>query len=195
MPTRLSTHTIHPLFLQRWSPRAFDQSEIAETDLLTLIEAARWAPSAYNLQPWRFLYSLRNDVYWETFLGLLDPFNAGWAQNASALVFLISEHTRVTEDGNLRHSKTHNFDTGAAWAQLALQATESGYQAHAMAGIDFENARETLNVPDQFDVQIAIAIGKQASPHTLAEELRSREVPSDRLALGTIATAGVFPHE
>lgn len=192
MTLRTPTYPIHTLFLDRWSPRSFDESVMEQEDLLTILEAARWAPSAYNIQPWRFAYSLRNDAYWETFLNLLDPFNQSWAKDASALVFLMSERLNP-ETG--KPTPTHSFDAGAAWSQLSIQATHSGYQAHAMAGIDFEKTRTALNVPAHQDIQIAIAIGKRASADRLPDMLRERELPSPRLPLDQITTYGVFSHD
>lgn len=187
-------HPVYPLFLERWSPRAFLPSTLPPSDLLTMLEAARWAPSAYNLQPWRFLYSTRDDENWPAFLSLLNPFNASWAKNASALIFVISESTTThPESGEIQQSNYHHFDTGAAWVMLALQATALGYQAHAMAGIDFDQTRGKLNIPDNFSIEIAIAVGTPAPAETLPDALRQREKPSDRLPLQEIAFSGAFP--
>lgn len=191
---RSAAHPIEPIFLKRWSPRAFDATEVPIDDLLTMIEAARWAPSAYNIQPWRFLYAQRGDAHWQRYLGLLDAFNFAWAQNAGALVFVISD-TLIGAHPSEKQSHTHDFDTGAAWAQLALQATAMGYQAHAMAGIDFNATRETLEIPDRYRIEIAVAIGTQADPAILPAELQTREAPSDRLPLDQLAFGGAFPHE
>lgn len=192
---RKSDYPVDPLFIQRWSPRAFDASTMSLTDLHTIIEAARWAPSAYNIQPWRFIYALRDDEYWNTFLGLLDPFNETWAQNASALVFLVSDSVVGTQNpGSHKPSGTHSFDAGAAWAHLALQATLLGYQAHAMAGVLFDAVQRQLRVPERYRIEIAIAIGREASPATLPPALREREMPSTRLPLKQIAFAGRFVH-
>ncbi len=192
---RKADHPISSLFLRRWSPRAFDASSMPEADLLTLLEAARWAPSAYNIQPWRFVYALRDDSDWEHYLALLDPFNADWAGAASALLFLVSD--RLMPKGRETHSptasQTHSFDAGAAWAHLALQATALGYQAHAMAGIRFEAIRQRLSIPDHYHIEIAVAIGRQAAASRLPPELRQRETPSSRLPLDRIAFAGHFP--
>ena len=190
---RSPAHPVAPLFVRRWSPRAFDASVMALADLKTMLEAARWAPSAYNIQPWRFVYALRNDACWASWLRLLDPFNAAWARSASALVFLVSDRLAPSRDGAPRKpSATHRFDAGAAWAQLALQATAMGYQAHAMAGIRVDDVRRVLDVPEHYAVHIGIAIGRPASPATLPPALREREVPSPRLPLERIAAAGRF---
>ena len=191
---RTPDHPIEPVFIDRWSPRAYVASSMSASDLLTILEAARWAPSAYNIQPWRFLYSYRDDAHWQKYLTLLDPFNASWAQHASALVFVLSD---TVMPGNGSHpqklSRTHSFDAGAAWAQLSLQATSLGYQAHAMAGINFELSQENLVVPERYRVEIAIAVGKRADPSVLPEALQDREQPSQRLSVHEIAFAGAFP--
>ena len=191
---RLPDHPIEPIFLDRWSPRAFDAAPIPEADLRTIMEAGRWAPSAFNIQPWRFLYARHGDANWQAFLQFLDPGNAAWAQNASALVVLLSD-TVMPGDGDRPDlpSRTHSFDAGAAWTQLALQATALGYQAHAMAGLDFDAATRALEVPERYRVEIAIAIGRRIDPATLPQELRDRESPSQRLPLHDIAFAGRYP--
>lgn len=194
MTQRTPDHPIEPVFLARWSPRAYDASAMPADDLLTILEAARWAPSAYNLQPWRFLYARRGDAHWQTFLGALNPFNAGWAMQASALVVVLSDTVMPGADGQPDQvSRYHSLDAGAAWAQLALQATALGYQAHAMAGLEFDTARETLGVPERYQIEIAVAIGKRADPAQLSEDLRGRELPSGRHPLDKIAFAGPFP--
>lgn len=191
---RFPDHPIDQIFLNRWSPRAYDPTSMPAADLLTILEAARWAPSAYNFQPWRFLYSHRGDAHWRQFLNLLDPFNESWAQHASALVVVLSD--TLTPADNSRAQKllrSHSFDVGAAWAQLALQSTALGYQAHAMAGIYFDQVREELLVPENYRVEVAIAIGKRADPSVLPEALQARERPSERLPVKEIAFPGVFP--
>lgn len=193
---RTTEYPIENIFLDRWSPRAYEAQSMPDADLRTILEAARWAPSAFNIQPWRFLYSHRDDAHWETFLGVLDSFNQSWAGNASALIIVLSDTIAPgSEDGSRPPSplRSHSFDAGASWAQLALQSTALGYQAHAMAGIDFEKPRTELSVPENFQVEIAIAIGKRAEPSNLPEGLRERELPSQRLGIDEIAFAGSFP--
>lgn len=182
---------VEPCFLERWSPRAFDKTAVPEGDLMTMLEAARWAPSAYNVQPWRFLYSLRDDGYWQRYLSLLDSFNAGWAKNAGALVFLLSD-SLVPESNPPRVSASHSFDTGAAWAHIALQAQMLGYQAHAMGGIYHAKTKELLKIPNRFKVEIGIAIGVVGDPASLPDGLRQREKPSVRKSLETLSHAGCF---
>lgn len=193
-PKRSADYPIEPIFLDRWSPRAYDARPIPTADLMAILEAARWAPSAYNIQPWRFLYAQRNDDNWQKYLSLLDPFNASWAHQAAALVVVVSD-TVMPGDGRRpdKPSRSHSFDAGAAWAQLALQATALGYQAHAMAGVDFDKSRTELGVPARYRIEVAIAIGKRADPSILPGGLQEHEHPSDRRPVAQIAFAGSFP--
>ena len=191
---RQADHPIDPLFLERWSPRAFDGSEIPESDLHSLFEAARWAPSAFNSQPWRFLYARRDEADWERFLDLLIPFNRSWAQSASVLVYILSDTLPFTDKaGEPATSHTHSYDSGAAWACFALQATRMGYQAHGMSGVDFDRAREELGVPERYRIEAAAVVGRIGDPATLPEKLRAREFPSGRKAAREFAFRGSFP--
>lgn len=195
MSPRQSDHPIAPLFLERWSPRAFDGSEVPDADLAAMFEAARWAPSAFNSQPWRFLYAKRDDADWETFLSLLVPFNQSWARTASVLVYILSDTLPFTDKatGEPKESSTHSFDAGAAWASLALQATRMGYHTHGMSGIQYELARATLRIPTRFALNAACAIGRRGDPAQLDEKQRAREFPSDRKKQSEFVFRGGFP--
>jgi nitroreductase len=196
MIARIPDHPIDPLFLERWSPRAFDGSEVPDADLMTIFEAARWAPSAFNSQPWHFLYAKRGEADWERFLSLLIPFNQSWAQTASVLVYIVSDMTPgVDRNGVPKESSTHGFDTGAAWVSLALQATRMGYHAHGMSGIQYELARAELGLPDRYQLNAACAIGRIGDPAQLDEKLRSREFPSDRKPQSAFVHRGNFAVE
>jgi nitroreductase len=191
---RTADHPIDPLFLERWSPRAFDEKALTETELLTILEAGRWAPSSYNSQPWRFLYALRDDANWPKFLGLLNEFNQFWAKRAGALVVIVSSETMRPPGADKDvPSHSHSFDAGAAWAQIALQATRSGFQAHGMVGFDMPRAATELHVPAGFRVEAAIAIGRIGDKSVLPEGLQAREAPSSRNPLASVALAGGFP--
>lgn len=192
MNSRTPDHPIDPIFVSRWSPRAFEPVPMPEAELLRALEAARWAPSAYNVQPWRFLYALRGDPHWEAWLALLVPFNRSWAANASALVFILSDSVLAYE-GEESPSRSHSFDAGAAWAQLALQSAKSGYHAHGIGGLDYERARTVLAVPPNFHIEMAAAIGRRACPDTLPEPMREREHPSPRRPTRESAFRGAFP--
>ncbi len=194
MTQRAADHDIDPLFLERWSPRAFDGSPVPQEDLETMLEAARWAPSAFNSQPWRFLYAHRGDAHWQTFVDALVPFNRDWAQHSAVLVYILSDTLPFTDKaGEPSPSLTHSYDSGAAWMLLALQAWRMGYYAHGMSGIELDRARQTLGVPDRWTINAAAAIGRQGDPSTLSEKLRAREVPSGRKKVAEFAFRGVFP--
>lgn len=190
MTTARTAHPkVLPLIVERWSPRSFDGSPIDAGDFEVILEAAGWAPSAFNYQPWTFLYALRDDANWQRFLDLLIPFNASWARDAGALLFIVTEKTMGAPD---RANHSHSFDAGAAWAQLALQATALGYHAHGMTGVQFEEAIRDLGIPDTHRLEAAVAIGRKAPADRLPEGLREKEVPSGRKAVSEIARAGGF---
>ncbi len=191
MTERTADPRIVPLIVDRWSPRAFDGTALPTADLAVIFEAAALAPSAFNYQPWRFLYATHGDAHWQQFLGLLVPFNAGWAQSAGALVFVLSD-TQMRIGGEAKPNHSHSFDAGAAWAMLALQATALGYHAHGMTGVDFDKARAELGVPDDFRIEAAVAIGRKGDPASLPEGLRDREVPSGRNPVAQFSAAGLF---
>lgn len=190
---RTANFPIDASFLERWSPRAFDGSKIDDADLFTLFEAARWAPSAFNQQPWRFVYAHRESADWERFLGLLIPFNAMWARHASVLLYILSDTLiQLRRDSAPSVSHSHSFDAGAAWALLALQAMRLGLRTHGMTGVDFNRARTELSVPAQFRIEAAIAIGRAGDISKLPPELQSREAPSGRRGVEEIAMQGGF---
>lgn len=191
---RAAEARVEPLFLDRWSPRAFDGATIPSDDIETLFDAARWAPSAFNFQPWRFLYARRDGADWDRFLDLLLPFNAAWAGRASLLVLILSDTLiQGPSATEASPSHSHSFDAGAAWALLALQATRLGYHAHGMTGVDFDRARRNLAVPDRFRIEAAAAIGRIADKSILPEALQARELPSGRKSVAEFAFEGAFP--
>ena len=192
-PNRHSDHPIDKLFLERWSPRAFTGEEISEAELMTLFEAARWAPSSYNSQPWRFVYARKGTPNFDKFLALLVPFNQSWAKTASALVVLVSNSLMLPPGQDKPvPSHSHSMDAGAAWASMALQATISGWSTHGMVGFDKEQAFAALNVPEGYRVEQMIAVGRIGDKATLPEAMAAREAPSDRMPLAQIVLEGSF---
>jgi nitroreductase len=189
---RTADYPIETLFLERWSPRAFTGEAIPPSELARILEAARWAPSCFNSQPWRFLYARRESPHWRTFLGLLNDFNQSWASNAAALI-IVASRTTILRHGTESPSPSHSFDSGAAWALLALQAVRSGWHAHAMAGFDRERSAAALRIPANYCVEAAIAIGRAGPKTLLPGALAEREVPSMRRVLAEIAFEGGFP--
>jgi nitroreductase len=186
---RQADHSIDELFLDRWSPRAMSGQSIAQEDLFVLFEAARWAPSSYNNQPWRMIYAMRETQHWITFLELLDPFNRDWAKNAAALVLFVS---KTTFDHNGKPCITFAFDAGAAWQNFSLQGSLKGYVVHGMQGFDYDKAASVLKVPGDYKVQAMAAVGLPAPKETLPPALQERELPSDRRKLTQTVVEGVF---
>lgn len=190
--SRKADYPIDPMFIARWSPRAFTGEPVPEADLKTMFEAARWAPSSSNSQPWRYLFARAGTPQFETFLHLLNESNQVWAKTAGALVILVSKEAMERGD-KLVPMRTHQFDVGTSWGFLALQALLLGYKAHGMGGVNLEKTREVLNIPEGYSPQIAIAIGKQADPSTLSEQQRQREAPNGRQPQTDFVFEGGFP--
>ncbi|WP_298956684.1 nitroreductase family protein [uncultured Methylobacterium sp.] len=190
---RTADHPIDPLFLERFSPRAFTGETIPESDLLTILEAASWAPSSYNSQPWRFLHARRDTMHWEKFFDLLVPGNQKWVKDTAAIVYLVSSSTMTTPAGEVKPSRTHSFDAGTASALLQLQAIRMGWHAHGMVGFDYDRAFVALNVPEGYRIEAVYAIGRKADPASLSEEQRGRETPNGRKPLSELVFEGGFP--
>lgn len=189
LQSRKAQYPIHPIFLNRWSPRSMTGEEIPEKELLSLFEAARWAPSSYNNQPWRYIYAKKETKAFQTFLNFLVEFNQKWAKNAAALVVMIS--CNIFEK-NQKPSQTHSFDAGAAWENLSLEGTARGYVVHGMQGFDYALAKKQLQIPDTYTVEAMAAIGKRGSKDLLDPEMAEKEKPSDRLPLEKIVMEGIF---
>ncbi len=190
LPQRRKEADCADLFVRRWSPRAMSGVAVPPDVLLRLFEAARWAPSSYNGQPWRFLYAVRDTPHWLTLFGLMGEFNQGWCARAGALVVIVS---RKQFEHNGQPSITHSYDAGAAWENFALQGSMLGLVVHGMQGFDYDKARRDLHVPEPFQVEAMAAVGYPGDPATLDESLRQREQPSDRKPLSEIVFEGRFP--
>ncbi len=180
---------LHPQFRNRWSPRALSGEPLAEADILALLEAARWAPSCFNAQPWRFAWVLNGAEGWNALFQTLMETNRSWAAKAGALIAVAS---RNTFEQNGQAHPTHGFDAGAAWMSLALQASHLGLVAHGMRGFDVAAARAALGLPDGHDLWAIVAVGHPGRREDLPEALQAREAPSPRRALDEIAFAGGF---
>jgi nitroreductase len=186
---RKADHAIDPIFLDRWSPRAMSGESIPQEELMRLFEAARWAPSSYNNQPWRILYARRDGEHWDKFCGLLVESNLVWAKNAAALLVWVS---KKTFERNGKPSITHSFDCGAAWENLALQGARQGLVVHGMQGFDYDRARSELNVPDDYTVEAMAAIGLPGDASSLPEKVREMEKPNERRPLSETIFEGAF---
>ena len=186
---RKSNYPINPLILNRWSPRAMTGEALNDDDIMSLFEAARWAPSSYNNQPWRFIYAKRNTEHWDRFFNLLAEGNKNWTKNAALLVVVIS---RKNFEFNEKPAITHQFDAGSAWENLALEASSRGIVAHGMQGFDYEKAGVDLGVPHDFEVMAMIAIGKKGPIEILPPELQEMEKLTDRKPLKEIIMEGFY---
>ncbi len=162
-----------PIFHQRWSARAFSSREVSKQDLHRIFEAARWAPSSNNEQPWRYIVGLRGTSTHEKIQESLMGFNQSWAPKAPVLIVGLAK-------ANMSNGSKNHFafyDLGAASAHLVLQAAALGMTTHQMGGVDREKARTLLEVPEDYQIAAAIALGYQDDPETLAnEELIKREL-------------------
>ncbi|MET0269874.1 MAG: nitroreductase family protein [Sphingomonas sp.] len=188
---RSPDHPIASLFVDRWSPRSFSAEAVPDAVLLSAFEAARWAPSALNAQPWRFLLARPGDDAWETFAGLLMPRNRQWAGRAVALIVILSDKT-PDRRGERVVNVAHGFDAGAAWANFAHQALLLGWHTHAIGGFDRAEARAVLAVPDDFAVEAMIALGRQGAIETLHADFHEQESPNGRRPIAGSVFGGRF---
>ncbi len=171
------------LFLDRWSPRAFSPEPIPHATLMTLFEAARWAPSCFNDQPWYFLYASEESGL-QKMRAILMEKNRQWAGKAPVLALVCSQKF-------FKHNNQPNrwgaFDAGAAWMSLALQASMLGLCVHGMGGFDVDAAYTTLGLNrEKLDIHAAVAIGRMGDPKLLPEDVASREGPSPRKPLAEV---------
>ena len=186
--TAQTSRPIHPLLSQRWSPRAFADRPVEAAELVALLEAARWAPSSYNEQPWHFIVAPQAETEsFDRLLGCLSRGNASWAGKAPVLMLAVAQ--LVDEDGDPnRHAF---YDVGQAVAQMALQALDLGLYMHQMAGFDVEKAQQVFAIPEDFEPAAAMALGYLGDPADLPERYRDGEArPRSRKALAEFVFAG-----
>ena len=165
---------VHEIFRARWSPRAFSDRPVSDRDLELVLEAARWAASSYNEQPWRFIIARKADrELYDRVLGVLVPYNQGWAQLAPVLIITVAKKHFSHNGATNLHAR---HDTGAALAHLMLQATALGLHAHGMAGFDIDKARRELGIPDDYEPVAAVALGYLGSVDQLPESYRQAEL-------------------
>ncbi len=187
-PARLQ-FPIHDLLARRWSPRAFDERSVDADTLRTLFEAARWAPSSNNEQPWRFIVATKqHQTDWNRLFECLAEGNRRWAVRAPVLVLSIARMHFEDDEKPNRHAF---HDTGLATENFVLQATAQGLVAHQMAGFDVEKARADLRIPEGYEPVAMIAVGYPGDPALLPERLRERELrPRDRRSIAAWTFSG-----
>ncbi len=175
-------YPIHDLLRSRWSPRAFDSRPVAPDTLRSLFEAARWAASSYNEQPWSFIVATHdNPAEFQRLLACLMDINQTWAQHAPVLVLTVA---KLNFTHNNKPNRVAIHDLALAVANLTIQATALGLAVHQMGGIHPDKARECFHVPAGFDIVTGIAIGYPGDPNSLPSPLRERELePRQRKSL------------
>ena len=189
--TASTTVPVHPLLAERWSPRGFDRAhEIGDDALAALLEAARWAPSAGNSQPWRFLVTRRGEAAHDRLFAALAPGNQAWAGSASALVLVAAS----TAGGDGRPRPWALYDTGQAVAALVTQAQADGLSVHQMGGFDAAAVRAGFGLPDWVTPVVVLAIGRRGDAAGLAGPLAAREAaPRTRRPLADLLLPAAEP--
>ncbi len=171
--TASTDHPVHELIVARWSPYAFDEKPVAKEDLLSLFEAARWAPSSYNAQPWHYIVATKdNDEEFARLLSCLNETNQLWAGSAPVLALGIA---KLTLDYKNRPNRAAIHDLGLAAGNLLLEATSRGLHVHQMIGILPERAREIYSIPEGYEVMTGIAIGYAGDPDNLPDNIKERD--------------------
>lgn len=184
---------VHELIRNRWSPRAFAEKPVSAEVLRALFEAARWAPSSNNEQPWAYFVATKDDAEsYAKMLGVLVEFNANWAKQAPVLALSVA-HVKMQRDGKPNRVALH--DVGSATSQLTLEANSRGLQVHQMAGFDAERARQTFAIPPDWEPVAGIALGYPGDPESLPDKLRERELaPRMRKPLSEFVMTGSWGH-
>ena len=182
----ITEHPIHDILANRWSPRSFDPAAVlVPTDLAPAFEAARWAPSANNLQPWQYIVGFRGDETFAKIVQDLSGFNAGWAPDAGALVVAVTN--TVTASG--RENAYARYDLGQSVAHFTIQATANGHMTHQMGGFDVDALTIALGVSEPWEIVSLIAVGALGDPNRLPEERRESETgPRERKPLAEVVT-------
>lgn len=176
---------IHELLADRWSPRAFENRFIDNQELKSLLEAARWAPSSMNEQPWRFLYAHRGEQAFDLILETFAESNKSWAQHAAMLMLTLVKQSYTA---NGQPNRSAHYDLGLAVANLSIQATHLGIGVHQIGGFSSEKARQLFDVPEDYEVVTGLVLGYFGSPESLPPTLMQRELaPRRRKELNEIS--------
>jgi nitroreductase len=174
--SRVFNYNILSEIKERWSARAIEETEVSDEDIMTLLEAARYAPSCFNEQPWRFILAKDKESL-AKMRGVLAPLNQVWANKAPVLVLICSKK-KFSLNG--KENYWHMFDAGTAWGYFSLQAQKLGLVAHAMGGFSMSEAREIFNISEELDIIAVVAVGRYGKKESLDEELQKREQPDVR---------------
>lgn len=186
---------IHDIIANRWSPRAYDANKaVSQTQIISLLEAGRWAPSCFGDEPWRFIVWDKNQdaAAWEKAFDCIVPGNQTWAKDAPVLILICAD---TLFSHNQKTNRWANYDTGAAAVSLCLQATSMGLATHQMGGFDGDKTRAAFGIPEQIEMMSMLAVGYAADAETLSDELKERELaPRKRRPLGELFYDGVWNH-
>lgn len=184
---------IHDVIANRWSPRAYDANKVvSQTQIISLLEAARWAPSCFGDEPWRFIVWDKNQdaAAWERAYDCIVPGNQTWAKDAPVFILICADSLF---SHNQKPNRWSGYDTGAAAVSLCLQATSMGLATHQMGGFDCEKARAAFGIPEQVEMMSMLAVGYAADADTLSDELKERELaPRKRRPLAELFYEGVW---
>lgn len=181
-------YPISDLIFNRRSLRAISDEPLNYQEIMSIFEAAQWAQSSYNNQPWRFIYALKGKLEWNNFFELLYSGNKVWCKNAAMLIVVISKKT--FDNGKL--SRTHSFDTGAACQNMSIQGSSMGLVVHAMGGFDYDKARILLNLSEDYNIEVMFAVGKKGDKNILSEDLQKIEGYAQRKPLAETVFEGKF---
>lgn len=184
---------IHDIIANRWSPRAYDATRaVSQEQIVSLLEAARWAASCYGDQPWRFIVWDKNKdaTAWQQAFNCIVPGNQEWAKDAPVLILVCAD---TLFNHNQKPNRWGGYDTGAAAASLCLQATSLGLMTHQMGGFDGEKTRSAFSIPEQFEMMAMMAVGYMSELDSLPDELKERALaPRNRRELGELFYDGVW---
>lgn len=189
---RIADHPIAEVFLRRHSPRAMGPASLSEAEVLTLLEAGRWSPSASNMQPWRFVYALRGEAGFEAITASLVPFNQTWAAKAAALVVIASATKGLAKDGTEVDNPSAAYDAGQAAFAIALQAHMAGLVAHQMTGADLAALAGAIGLPADHQINAVMAVGHPGEKAELPDYMHAGETPNARRPLHELAHRGRF---
>lgn len=162
---------IHPIIKNRWSPRSFSDKSVSAEQLQRILEAARWAPSSFNEQPWRFIVGIKGDATWDKLYSCLVEFNQIWSVNAPVLLLAIGKKTSAKGEPN----SVYQYDVGQSMAYITLQAESEGLKSHQMGGFSKKKAQELFDIPEDFEPMVMSAIGYQAEPEKLRPNFAEME--------------------
>ncbi len=185
----LTNLEIQPVIKNRWSPRSFSDKSVSEEQLLRILEAARWAPSSFNEQPWRFIVGIKGDKTYEKLFSCLVEFNQIWASTAPVLVLAIGN--KLSSKG--ADNSVYQYDVGQSMAYITLQAEAEGLKSHQMGGFSKEKARELFNIPEDFDPLVMSALGYQDAPEKLKPDFADMErQPRERKPMAELVFSETF---